>query len=357
MEPTSNVASLGDSTIAAMFATLLGALPVPAPAPADWSPRPPDASSVEAQVEVAVRAQEERGLEPLTDGRLRTPTLEDLALGLTGISRGEAGALVATAEPRWTSPLTVEAWRVTAALTDRAVKQALPGPYTLGRRIALHGLTNTLEARERLTLALAKALRREVDALAAVGCPLVEIEEAEAHRIGDDEAERRLFREAHRRLAEGVTGTHLSLSIVGGAADGAGPEAIFDAPYASYAFDLIAGPDNWRLVTHAPADRGVIVGVQSGREAQDEPKEVMLWAAHYAASTGGRGLVRVGLGSAAGYAGCSWAAALRKMAKLGETARLASMPPSEELARSLDPRAVSSRRAALGHDAPKPRRR
>jgi hypothetical protein len=38
------------------------------------------------------------------------------------------------------------------------------------------------------------------------------------------------------------------------------------------------------------------------------------------------------------------------MRLLGEVAGLATMPPSEELARSLDPKAVSSRRAALGHD-------
>jgi hypothetical protein len=38
------------------------------------------------------------------------------------------------------------------------------------------------------------------------------------------------------------------------------------------------------------------------------------------------------------------------MRLLGDVARLATMPPSEELARSLDPKAVSSRRAALGHD-------
>ena len=41
------------------------------------------------------------------------------------------------------------------------------------------------------------------------------------------------------------------------------------------------------------------------------------------------------------------------MDRLGEAARLAAMPPGEELARSLDPRAVSSRRAALGHQ-PRP---
>ena len=38
----------------------------------------------------------------------------------------------------------------------------------------------------------------EVRRLADAGCPLIEIEEPDAVRIGADEAERALFREAHR---------------------------------------------------------------------------------------------------------------------------------------------------------------
>lgn len=201
-------------------------------------------------------------------------------------------------------------------------------------------------------MAAAEGLRSVVEALAAAGCPLIEIEELDTQLIGDDETERKLFRQAHRRLTEGIQGTHLSLSIVGGSAAGAGVETILDAPYASLAVDLIAGPENWNLVTRAPADRGIVVGVLAAREP-DESREVLLWAAHYAASTGGRGPARVGLGSAGGYANLTWEAALRKMRLLGEAARLADLPPSEELARSLDPASISARRAGLGHGAPR----
>jgi len=244
-------------------------------------------------------------------------------------------------------------------LTARAVKQALPGPYTLGflptggdedRRVAVSGP----RARRRLALALAERLRAEIDALAAAGCPLVEIEEIWADRIGTDESERRLFRDVHHVLVDGVTGTHLSLSIVGGTAHQAGLETILDAPYASLAVDLIAGPDNWHLVTPLAGDRGVIVGAESGRPV-DEPKEVLLWAAHYAASTRGRGRDRVGIGSAGTWANLTWAIAVRKMRLLGEAARLAAMPAGGELARSLDPRSLDARRAAMGHGAPRRR--
>jgi methionine synthase II (cobalamin-independent) len=310
-----------------VFATLLGGLP-----------RPVD--DLDQAIEMAIRAQAEAGLEPITDGRLRDPEFERL------------GRLLV--EGPSARPLTVDAWRLAADLTDRAVKQSLPGPYSLGRR-----LDSGSRARERRTLAVAEALAAEVDALARAGCPLVEIEESEAHRIGTDERERRLFREAHRRLTEASghgSEIHRSLSIVGGSAAEAGVETILDAPYASLAVDLIAGPDNWNLVTRAPRDRGIVAGALSAREPGDEGKEVLLWAAHYAAAAAGRGLVRVGLGSAGSYANLAWDVAVRKMKRLGEAARLAALPPSEELARSLDPRAVSSRRAALGHGVARPRR-
>jgi hypothetical protein len=185
---------------------------------------------------------------------------------------------------------------------------------------------------------------------------LIEIEETEAHRIGGSEDERELFAAAHRTLADGVAGTHLSLSIVGGAAWEAGLETIGDAPYASLAFDLIDGPDNWNLITRLGGERGVIAGVLPAKASPADAKEVMLWAARYAAGSNGRGLDRVGLGSAGSWANLTWEAAVEKMRRLGEAARLASMPGGEGLARQLDPRAVDARRAAMGHD-PAARRR
>ncbi|MEO5703576.1 MAG: hypothetical protein ABIZ52_08925 [Candidatus Limnocylindrales bacterium] len=319
-----------------MFATLLGALP-----------RPDAEGDVGTLVELVIRVQEDAGLEPITDGRLRDPGFERLAAALDRDSMLDA--------------TTVEGWRFAAGLTEKAVKQALPGPYTLGHRKSgspkgvaegarmLMGSTrNDLRERERRTMAYAHALRREVDALAAAGCPLIEIEEADAHRIGSSKTERGLFRDAHHVLTEGVIGTHLSLSIVGQAAASAGVETILAAPYASLAVDLIEGPDNWNLVTRTPGDRGIVVGALGIRETHDEPKEVLLWAAHYAASTAGRGNARIGIGSAGSYANLTWAAALRKLQALGTAARLAALPPGEELANAVDPRSISARRAALG---------
>lgn len=340
-----------------MFATLLGALPLPMTTGGEVAESRVAEVEIDALIVAAIRAQEEARLEPITDGRLRDPRFERLAAALGG-GRGQ-------------EPVTVRAWQFAASCTERAVKQALPGPYSLGRRrVGLPGRVSEpaqrlvgsakrdLRERERRTLAYVDALRREIEELAVAGCPLIEIEETEAHHIGKHEGERSLFREAHRRLVEGVKGTHLSLSIVGGSAADAGIETILAAPYASLAVDLVAGPDNWHLVVQLPGDRGVVAGAMTDDEATDQPRELLLWAAHYAASTGGRGIARVGLGSAGSWANLTWAAAVRKMQRLGAAARLAAMPPSDELMRSLDPAAISARRAALGPDAPpRPRRR
>ena len=291
-----------------MFATLLGALPRP----------DGDAADIDGLVRAAIRAQEDAGLEPITDGRLR-------------------GALADRAA-------VVAAWRFAASATDRAVKQSLPGPYSIGRHAA---------DRDAATIGAAIATRATVLDLAAAGCPLIEIEETEAHLIGDDQVERGRFVAAHQALADGVEGVHLSLSIAGGSAWGAGIETFLEAPYASLAVDLIDGSDNWNLVTRWPGDRGVIVGALPAKASPADAKETLLWAARYAAASNGRGLDRVGIGSAGSYANLAWEVAVQKLRKLGEAASLASLPGGANLARELDPRAVSARSAAMGHDPAK----
>ncbi len=299
-----------------MFATLLGALPLP---PGNGAPSGDPAADLDDLVRVAISAQEAAGLEPITDGRLR-------------------GQRIDLAEPA----TLISAWQFAAAATDRAVKQALPGPYTAGRRAPADKVTATMQA--------ADALHEIASELATAGCPMVEIEETDAHLVGADEFERDLFRAAHRRLAEGLVGTHLSLSIVGGSAWSAGLETVFDAPYASLAVDLIDGPDNWNLVTRLPRDRGVIVGTLPAKDSPADAKETLLWAARYAAASKGRGLDRVGIGSAGSWANLTWEAAVAKMGRLGDAARLGATPGGADLARQLDPKAVSARTAALGHE-------
>lgn len=345
-----------------MFATLLGGLPRP-PLPTPARGGPLDTAGVDALVARVIEAQESAGLEPITDGRLRFHGFVGPMMGLPGLAptAGAGGGVAATARglPGWTGPLTVDAWRFAARTTSRAVKQTLPGPFTLGRRVvpARSEGAKAAETADRaaLTMAFAAVLRAEILALAEAGCPLMEIEERDAHLIETD-ADRRLFREAHLALHDGIGGLHLSLALVGGSADGVGIDTILAAPYASLAVDLVDGPDNWRLVRAVPGDRGIVAGALSTRHPADDGPELLLWAAGYAASSNARGRDRVGLATAGSLAGLSWDLAERKLRRLGEAARLAALPAAEAAA-SLDPRAIDIRSAAAGRYVRRPTRR
>ena len=61
-------------------------------------------------------------------------------------------------------------------------------------------------SREVLALGLAEALNAELLALAAAGCPIIQIDEGALTTIGDDEAEWQLYAETQRRLTAGLDG-------------------------------------------------------------------------------------------------------------------------------------------------------
>lgn len=302
-----------------MFATLLGGLPRPhlgderAPDPSSLSDPGARAELEDELVRAAIAAQEQAGLEPVTDGGLRP----------------DAPA--------------VDAWRAAASVAGSAVKQAVVGPWT-----ASGGSPDR-------ALAAAETLAEIVRELAAAGCLLVEVHEPAALRIAED-AERAAFSAAHRRLLDGLPPVHLALVVTRGDAVGVGASTLFDLPYASYGFDLRRGPENWRLIAEAPAERGIVVGAMDVAEGSDDGPELLVWAAHYAASTRGRGLARVGLGTAGSLAGLAWPVAERKLRRLGEAARIAEHESFADVAPHLDPRAAGMRSAAAGRFVPRRRR-
>ncbi len=282
-----------------MFATLLGPLPRP-PLPDDAAP--------ERVLDAVLAPQIEHGLEPLTTAGWDLPSAD------TG---GDPAA----------------SWRAAVARQPgRLLKAVVTGPVTSDTP------PNTL----RVTLL----------ALADAGCTWIEVHEPAATTI-DDDAGRAHFAEAHQTLTAGLDGVHLSLALLGGSADALGIDALLAGAYASLAVDLIQGPDNWRLVAAWPGDRGVVVGALATRVGSDDGPEMLLWAAAYAASTGGRGGDRVGLATAGSLAHLSWDVAARKIARLGEAARLATSSP-DEIRTTVDPRALDIRSAALGRSSPRP---
>ncbi len=237
---------------------------------------------IDALVVGAVRAQEEAGLDLITDGQVRWP--DPGLVMLRAVQLDDLGS----------DGRIVRAWRATAALTDRTVAQVIPGPYSLGRRV-----TEGKEPAERaeFTLELAHHLARQLRSLHDAGCPMVQVEEPAAIVIGDDDAERELFANAQSALLAEASGVHSMLVITGGSAWEAGAETILAAPYSSYLLDLISGPDNWYLVRAAPGDRGIVCAALEVPSTLDQGP-TLDWAARYAASSNGRGPSRVGLANA-----------------------------------------------------------
>lgn len=255
-------------------------------------PRPPlpDDAAPEALLDAALAVQAEHGLEPLTT----------------------AG---------WGD------WSAATDRTDRLVKGVVAGPVSSRRST--------------------EKVRDEITRLADAGCPWIEVHEwVPDLRLAEPDAPAR-FAAAHVAATDGLDGVHLSLALLGGNADALGSAAVFAAGYASLAVDLIAGPDNWRLVVVAPSDRGIVAGALSVHVPADDGPEVLIWAARYAASTAGRGEARVGLATAGSLADLTWDAAVRKVERLGSAARLVTASPEEGRA-AVDPRALDIRSAALG---------
>lgn len=310
-----------------MFGTLLG----PLPWPANLVPRGLSAAALDAALSAVIQAQLDAGLEPVTDGGLRRADPFEVS------APGDVAS--------WA----VDDWRFAAARTDAVVKQALPGPYTVGRRFAEGRAGQDMDD---ACQAAASALHTVIVELIEAGCPYVEVHEPDAVRIGDDDRERESYRRAHALLLDGIEGVHVSLAITGGSADGAGAATLLAPGYQSLALDLIAGPDNWRLVTAAPGSMGIVCGALSTAAGSDDGPELLVWATRYAASTGGRGATRVGLATASGLEGLTWDEAAAKMERLGNAARLAGLPPGEELAKALDPRSLDLRSRALGRRRP-----
>ncbi|MBA3779192.1 MAG: hypothetical protein H0X16_07840 [Chloroflexi bacterium] len=123
-----------------------------------------------------------------------------------------------------------------------------------------------------------------------------------------------------------------------GDALGAGARLLFDAPFSSFLFDLMAGPENWRLISQTPGSRGIVCGVADARNTKPDEEALMIWAARYAASTAGRGLDRVGLAPSAGLEYLPRDRARAKIRALGAAAEKASTSDPRALREAMNPR-------------------
>ncbi len=300
---------------------------------------------------VVIAEQELAGLAILADGGVTHPDrLQTLVTGLGGVSTDAVMALPDGASvraprfdraPAWKAPIAVADWKWADETTELPVKHVLVGPYTLARLAEPGGAP-----RGPLALGLAEAMNAELRALAAAGCPIIQIDEGALTTIGDDAAEWALYGATQQRLTDGLEEQHLSLGICRGAVDPAGYPSILDGPYRSYLVDALAGPDAWRFVFAVPPERGVIVGVLDADQSKRDDPELMVWAMAWAAQ-GGRTGDRIGVSPNGSLRALGRHEARRKIEEMGEAVKIAAMGPLQEVAEALDPAPLETRMAPL----------
>jgi 5-methyltetrahydropteroyltriglutamate--homocysteine methyltransferase len=130
-----------------------------------------------------MRTQEELGVDVLVDGEMyRGDMVAYFAEHLKGF---EEGGLVRsygnryyhkpiiTGEVRWEEPITVEWWKYARGLTSKPVKGMLTGPYT----VMDWSFIEYYPDRRTACLALAKEIRKEVEALIEEGAKIIQIDE------------------------------------------------------------------------------------------------------------------------------------------------------------------------------------
>jgi len=130
-----------------------------------------------------VRLQEDLHIDVLVDGeQYRGDMVAYFAETMRGFARGGLVRSygnryyhkpVIVGEVRWPGPITVDWWRWTQSLTDRPVKGMLTGPYT----IMDWSFNDHYPDRKAACLALAREVRKELEALLAAGAKIIQIDE------------------------------------------------------------------------------------------------------------------------------------------------------------------------------------
>ena len=167
---------------------------------------------------LAIRAQEQAGLDIVTDGEMgRESYSNQFATALDGVDIDHPGtALDRSGQPnpvprvvgpiRRRHPVEVDDVRFLRANTSRTVKITVPGPFTMSQQAQ----DDHYGSRESLALGYAEAVNEEVGDLLAAGADIVQLDEPYL-QARPDEARRYGVKAINRALeyATGTTAVHL----------------------------------------------------------------------------------------------------------------------------------------------------
>ena len=130
-----------------------------------------------------VRQQEDLDVDVLVDGEMYRGDMVAYFAGLMG-GFSQGGLVrsygnryyhkpIIVGEVKWPGPMTVAWWKRTQGLTRRPVKGMLTGPYT----VMDLSFNDHYPSRRAAALALAREIRKEVEALIEAGCRIVQVDE------------------------------------------------------------------------------------------------------------------------------------------------------------------------------------
>jgi 5-methyltetrahydropteroyltriglutamate--homocysteine methyltransferase len=130
-----------------------------------------------------IRQQEEIGLDVFVDGEMyRGDMVAHFAALMGGFVQGGLVRSygnryyhkpIIASDVKWPGPMTVGWWKKTQAMTRRPIKGVLTGPYTLMD----WSFDDHYPSRRSAALALARELRKEVEALVEAGCKIIQVDE------------------------------------------------------------------------------------------------------------------------------------------------------------------------------------
>lgn len=212
--PTSLVGSYAQPDWLIDRAKLAGRFPPRVRAKELWRPAPEHLAQAQDDATLlAIRAQEEAGLDILTDGEIRRESYSNhFATALDGVDVDNPGtALDRSGHPnpvpritgpiRRTRPVEVDDVRFLRAHTDRTIKMTVPGPFTMSQQAQNDHYPDA----EAAAMDYAAAVNAEIRDLHAAGADIVQIDEPYMQARPD--AARAYGLAALNAALEGVTGT------------------------------------------------------------------------------------------------------------------------------------------------------
>lgn len=130
-----------------------------------------------------IEIQEEVGLDVFVDGEMYRGDMAAFfarnleGFGMSGLVRSYDNRYyrkpIVQEEVAWTEPITVDYWKFAQGLTESPVKGVITGPYTMMD----WSFNEYYPNREETCLALARNLRKEVEALVDAGAKIIQVDE------------------------------------------------------------------------------------------------------------------------------------------------------------------------------------